>query len=116
MVAPHAKPIFQIGGSGAVGTGSLRGFPLLRRLLTGPVVKSRAPAREAYLRSRDWPMAAAVTEDAFDAAVSALVMDRHRAALGALPVETDPVLRREGVIWAPAAHVSPASCAACARG
>ncbi|HEY4025807.1 MAG TPA: hypothetical protein VGO86_05190, partial [Candidatus Dormibacteraeota bacterium] len=66
MVAPHAKSVFQIGGAGAVGTGSLRGFPLLRRLraegfavwpfdpprlpmameifprlLTGPVIKSR---------------------------------------------------------------------------
>lgn len=141
MVAPRAKSIFQIGGAGAVGTGSLRGFPLLRRLrregfaiwpfdnprppmaleifprlLTGPVIKSRPPDRLAYLRACAWPLDAAVTEDAFDAAVSALVMDRHRAQLDALPVETDPALRREGIIWAPAAHVSPVRCRACATG
>jgi len=125
-VAPHAKPVFQVGGSGAVGTGSLRGFPLLRRLraagfaiwpfdpprppvaleifprlLTGPVVKSRADARARYLRERGWPPEAAVTEDAFDAAVAALVMDRHAAALTALPTVADPVVRREGRIWTP---------------
>ena len=126
MLAPKAKSIFQIGGAGAVGTGSLRGFPLLRRLraegfaiwpfddprppvvveifprlLTGAVRKSRGPARESYLQARGWPMEAARTEDAFDAAVSALVMDRHRVSLTSLPAETDPVLRREGAIWAP---------------
>lgn len=125
-VAPHAKPVFQVGGAGAVGTGSLRGFPLLRRLraegfaiwpfdaprlpmaveifprlLTGPVVKSRAAERERYLRERGWPAAAAVSEDAFDAAVSALVMDRHAAALAGLAPAADPVIRREGRIWTP---------------
>jgi hypothetical protein len=124
MVAPNAKPVFQIGGAGAVGTGSLRGFPLLRRLraegfaiwpfdeprppvvfeifprlLTGPVVKSRAAARAIYLRERGWPPTAAVSEDAFDAAVSALVMERRSAELAALAPEPDPVLRREGRIW-----------------
>ena len=68
-----AKPVFQVGGAGAVGTGSLRGMPMLHRLrergfriwpyddsgwplvveiypraLTGPVVKSRRAAREKY--------------------------------------------------------------------
>jgi hypothetical protein len=124
LVAPHARSVFQIGGAGAVGTGSLRGWPLLRRLraagfavwpfdpprlpvaveifprlLTGPVVKSRQDARERYLRTRGWPPEAAVTEDAFDAAVSALVMSAHAAALAALPPEPDPVIRREGRIW-----------------
>lgn len=125
-VAPRAKSVFQVGGAGAVGTGSLRGWPVLRRLraagfsvwpfdpprlpaaveifprlLTGPVVKSRRDAREAYLRARGWPAEAAVSEDAFDAAVSALVMSRHAAALAALPDECDPVTRREGRIWSP---------------
>ncbi|HXM58918.1 MAG TPA: hypothetical protein VOB72_26190 [Candidatus Dormibacteraeota bacterium] len=125
-VAPHAKSVFQVGGAGAVGTGSLRGFPLLRRLraegfsiwpfdpprppvaleifprlLTGPVIKSRAAERERHLIERGWPIEAAVTEDAFDAAVSALVMDRHAAALAALPAVGDPVIRREGRIWWP---------------
>jgi hypothetical protein len=123
-VAPHAKSVFQVGGAGAVGTGSLRGWPVLRRLraagfsvwpfdpprlpvvveifprlLTGPVVKSRRDAREAYLRSRGWPAEAAVSEDAFDAAASALVMSRHAAVLAALPAECDPAIRREGRIW-----------------
>jgi len=69
------------------------------RLLTGPVVKSRQDARERYLRSRAWPPRAAVSEDAFDAAVSALVMSAHTAALTALPPELDPQMRREGRIW-----------------
>jgi predicted nuclease with RNAse H fold len=68
------KSIFQIGGAGSVGTGSIRGMPLLRRLwqagatiwpfvragwpvvveiyprlLTGPVHKSSAAARAEYL-------------------------------------------------------------------
>ena len=69
------KSVFQIGGAGAVGTGSLRGIPCLGalhaagfsiwpfhaptrpivieiypRLLTGPVVKSSHDSRSAYLR------------------------------------------------------------------
>lgn len=125
LVAPHAKPVFQVGGSGTVGTGSLRGWPLLRRLrdagfaiwpfdrpglpaaveifprlLTGPVVKSRPAERGRYLAERGWPPEAAVSEDAFDATVSALVMDRHRDELATLPAQPDPVLRREGWIWA----------------
>jgi hypothetical protein len=124
QVAPQARSVFQIGGAGAVGTGSLRGWPVLRRLraagfavwpfdpprlpmvveifprlLTGPVVKSRRAARESYLRSRAWPPEAAVSEDAFDAAVSALVMSAHTASLTALVAERDAQMRREGRIW-----------------
>lgn len=126
------KSVFQIGGAGAVGTGSLRGWPFLHelknagftvwpfesgpppvvleiypRLLTGQVVKSSPTAREEYLRSRYPQLApakfalASSTEDAFDAAVSALVMANHVKALTNLPVVTDPVLRLEGVIWSP---------------
>jgi hypothetical protein len=125
-VAPNAKSVFQVGGAGAVGTGSLRGFPLLRRLraegfsiwpfdpprlpvvveifprlLTGPVIKSRRLDRLRYLGERGWPQRAAVTEDAFDAAVSALVMDRHAGRLADLTAGADEVTRREGRIWAP---------------
>ncbi|HVS17327.1 MAG TPA: hypothetical protein VMT18_01915, partial [Planctomycetota bacterium] len=71
------KSVFQIGGAGSVGTGSLRGMPLLRELqdagiavwpfdparlpmaveiypryLTGAVNKSSAGARSLYLQSR----------------------------------------------------------------
>ena len=72
------KSMFQIGGAGAVGTGSIRGMPLLARLsragariwpytpaagpctvveiyprlLTGPVFKSQSAARVAYMCDR----------------------------------------------------------------
>lgn len=74
------KSVFQVGGAGAVGTGSIRGMPLLARLrqagfaiwpfnppslplvveiypraLTGPVVKSDAAARHQYLDAWRWP-------------------------------------------------------------
>ncbi|HEX8968092.1 MAG TPA: hypothetical protein VF937_09445 [Chloroflexota bacterium] len=130
-IAP--KSIFQIGGAGAVGTGSIRGMPLLRdlhargmtiwpftvgvlpmvveiypRLLTGGVRKSDPRARAALLERRyphlepGWARQAAASEDAFDAAVSALVMVEHVADLASLPAEVDPVLRLEGRIWHPA--------------
>ena len=126
------KSVFQIGGAGAVGTGSLRGMCSLRRLreagmsiwpfdasghataleiyprlMTGPVRKSRADERASYvekhmaLQSADMRALAASTEDAFDAAVSALVMARHAATLAALPHVIDPQLKREGIIWHP---------------
>jgi hypothetical protein len=120
------KSMFQIGGAGAVGTGSIRGMPLLHRLqaagacvwpfdppgwplvveiyprlLTGPVVKSRASARDEYL-ARWYPDVRPIaSEDAFDAAVSALVMARHADDLASLPAEPDAELRREGRIWYP---------------
>jgi hypothetical protein len=130
-VAPAARPVFQVGGSGAVGTASLRGFPLLRRLrkdgfaiwpfdaprppmaveiyprlLTGPVVKSRRSAREAYLAGQDWPPEACHSEDTFDAAVSARVMAAVAGRLWTLGEETDTVYRREGRIWSPWITVS----------
>jgi len=126
------KSVFQIGGAGAVGTGSLRGIPhLLRlaannfsiwpfdepklplaieiypRLLTGAVVKARPEERLAHIDRcfpglrEDWRLKAGDSEDAFDAAVSALIMDRHRAALSNLGRPDDPVLLREGAIWWP---------------
>jgi hypothetical protein len=136
-VAP--KSIFQIGGAGAVGTGSLRGMPVLAqlasagarvwpycndggrptlleiypRLMTGAVRKSHPIARANLLALRYPHLAAAhrqsatASEDAFDAAVSALVMVEHVADLGALPVERDPVLRLEGRIWHPGWRTDP---------
>lgn len=128
-IAP--KSVFQIGGAGSVGTGSLRGMSLLHtlrtrgaaiwpfseagapvvveiypRLMTGPVHKSDAAAR-AHLLER-YPTLdaqhrrlATASEDAFDAAVSALVMVEHIADLLALPTETNPALQLEGRIWHP---------------
>ncbi len=125
------KSVFQVGGAGSVGTGSLRGMPFLPvlrqagfalwpwddastrmaleiypRALTGPVVKSSAAAREAYLaadpRVPAALMEAAVgSEDAFDAAVSALEMAERLPELLALRAAVDPVERLEGAIWPP---------------
>jgi hypothetical protein len=125
------KSVFQIGGAGAVGTGSIRGMPMLHRLraagaaiwpfdrpgwplvveiyprmLTGKIVKSRCTERERYLTrydalEPDQRTLAAASDDAFDAAVSALVMARHADDLASLPEESDAHLRREGRIWYP---------------
>lgn len=126
------KSVFQIGGAGAVGTGSLRGMRLLQRLheagfsiwpfdppgwprvveiyarlLTGPVVKTNADARREYLArrypnlDRDLAGVAASGEDAFDAAVSALVMAANQPRLVDLPPAADGTARLEGLIWHP---------------
>jgi hypothetical protein len=134
------KPTFQIGGAGSVGSGSVRGWPVLARLraagfsiwpfhqpasppvvvemwpraLTGPVVKSDPSARAAYLERRFPELSpahlvlAAAGEDAFDAAVSALVMSAHADELAALPRVTDSIELREGSVWTPAAQPSAA--------
>ena len=132
-IAP--KSVFQVGGAGAVGTGSLRGMPVLHalhshgarvwpftdrgwplvleiypRLLTGSVRKSNASAREALIDARypslreDFRRAAIASEDAFDAAVSALEMAHDVENLKELPVETDPIMKLEGRIWHPRWH------------
>ncbi len=126
------KSCFQIGGAGAVGTGSIRGMPMLRclrkagisiwpfdpptlpivveiypRLLTGAVKKSSADARGDYLAQKGYDLPPALrakvvqSEDAFDAAVSSLMLDRHRAQLERLPFPLDGTHRLEGAIWAP---------------
>jgi hypothetical protein len=126
------KSVFQIGGPGQVGTGSVRGWPYLKRLrdagfavwpfdasrlplaveiyprlLTGAVNKSRPESRATYL-DRHYPeldaehrAVAAASEDAFDAAVSALVMSRLGHEFSALPRITDPTSLLEGLIWKP---------------
>jgi hypothetical protein len=83
------------------------------RLMTGPVVKSNGPARKSYLA--DWPMPLSLrrraedSEDAFDAAISALVMSQHLDTLRGLKPASDPVTRLEGVIWVPPQHGGAAS-------
>ncbi|HEY3841764.1 MAG TPA: hypothetical protein VGL48_00820 [Acidimicrobiales bacterium] len=127
-----AKSAFQIGGAGAVGTGSIRGMPHLPRLreagfgiwpfdppslwtvveiyprlLTGAVHKRNAEHRTRYLAGSPWslsgPFSSAIggSEDAFDAAISALVMSRHSAQLASLPQTVDPVTLLEGDVWRP---------------
>lgn len=126
------KSTFQIGGAGAVGTGSLRGMPYLRdlrragcavwpfdppgqitvfemypRALTGDVVKSRPKARDAYLSASPWRWsdahrrAAVASEDAFDAAVSALAMSEGGVEFQHVP-PGDSLTPIEGEIWMPA--------------
>lgn len=126
------KSVFQVGGAGAVGTGSLRGMRTLRRLheagfsiwpfdppgwprvveiyprlLTDRVVKSDPEARNTYLAAHfpnldaSLTALAASTDDAFDAAVSALVMARHLHELCALEQVNDSITLLEGAIWYP---------------
>jgi len=123
---------FQIGGAGAVGTGSLRGMPHLARLRaagvavwpfddagpatvleiyprvhTGPVVKRSVHARRAVVDAdpriaRELRAAVVDTEDAFDAALSALDMAEHLdelTALRAAPPGSPAAI--EGAIWRP---------------
>jgi len=132
--AGAAKSVFQIGGAGAVGTGSIRGMPHLLRLseagysiwpfadgwprvveiypraLTGAVVKGRWRERHAFLFERfpeqpaDLLERAAGSEDAFDAAVSAIVMGAHEAELQELARPSDAKYGIEGKIWRPSQH------------
>jgi hypothetical protein len=129
------KPTFQIGGAGAVGTGSVRGWPHLARLhqagyavwpfdapaapplvvevwpraCTGAVVKSDPIARRAYVQQhlghvRGMPRdLMCASEDAFDAACTALVMAEHTTSFTCLaaPLEGDGLARREGWVWSP---------------
>lgn len=139
-----AKSPFQIGGSGSVGTGSLRAMPMLlalgeagfrvwpfedaalgaesprpllvemyTRLLTGPVAKSNAAARRAYLleRRRADEAYAGLTravlakaqgsEDGFDALVCCVEIARHRSEFAGLTRARSEEHRLEGVTWRP---------------
>ena len=138
------KSPFQIGGSGSVGTGSLRAMPWLlhlreagfrvwpfesaaltgsqpvpllvemyTRLLTGPVKKSNAAARELYLcdrrkgdalyagLSRTVIAKAEGSEDAFDALVCCIEMVRWQHEFAGLKATEDAGLRLEGITWRP---------------
>jgi hypothetical protein len=125
------KSVFQLVGAGQVGRGSLYGMQALQRLaaagfrvwpfdaprlplvveifprvLTGPVRKNSQSERERYLTAV--PMAlefrrvAAASEDAFDAAVSALAM----AAEELLALPDEPGYALEGKIWQPRVPVA----------
>jgi Protein of unknown function (DUF429) len=129
---PRPRSVFQIGGAGAVGTGSLRGMPHLERLhaggfsiwpfdppggpraieiwprlCTGPVRKSRAAERARVLAltagiSPGLRDLAQSSEDAFDAALTALAMSRAARAIAELP-QAPPGSAEllEGQIWDP---------------
>jgi hypothetical protein len=122
------KSVFQLVGAGQVGRGSLHGMGALHRLagagfriwpfdpsglplvveifprvLTGPVRKNSPSERERYLATvpmrPDLSRLAAASEDAFDAAISAVVMAAKVQELRALPGAPDYAL--EGKIWQP---------------
>jgi hypothetical protein len=122
------KSVFQLVGAGQVGRGSLYGMQALHRLagagfriwpfdppalplvveifprvLTGPVRKSAQSERERYLGSVPMPAdlrrLAGAGEDAFDAAISAVVMATRVEELAALP--DAPGYAIEGRIWRP---------------
>jgi hypothetical protein len=129
------KSTFQVGGAGAVGTGSVRGWPHLARLrqagyavwpfdapaapplvvevwpraCTGAVVKSDPVARHAYVQHHLGHVRGAprdlmcASEDAFDAACTALVMAEHATSFTCLaaPPGDDGAARREGWVWSP---------------
>ena len=125
------KSVFQINGGGAVGTGSIRGMAILHRLsaqfsiwpfdatswpkiieiwpraLTDKIRKSNRDERKNYLSQNypwvpsSWRQAAEHTEDAFDAVVSACVMQMHKDAISSLKAIGDPIIQLEGQIWFP---------------
>ena len=134
LMAKHRgrpKSVFQIGGAGAVGTGTVRGLPFLLRLqraglaiwpfddprlpmvieiyprlLTGPLVKSsragrtQIPERFRAGLTMDQFELVCGSEDALDAALSALEMDRNRVSFANLPMPSMSE-RLEGIIWDP---------------
>jgi hypothetical protein len=136
----RAQPmsVFQIGGAGAVGVGSIRGMPVLSRLrdagfsiwpfdapalplvveiwprlFMGSLLKSRSDARRRYLAQHLPSVGGAArhdaeaSDDAFDALVSAMVMDEHRGDLARLARTTDPRTVLEGEIWRPIGDSPP---------
>jgi len=127
------KSVFQIGGPGTVGTGSIRGMPHLLalqgagfsvwpfdppgwpkiveiypRLFTQRLRKTSKTARLAYLSPLTWAedflRKAAQSDDALDASVSAIFMAQHIEALRNLKrIEQGPEAV-EGAIWYPREH------------
>jgi hypothetical protein len=77
------------------------------RLMTGPIRKGVWRNRISYLNEnfsdldQRFMERAAGSEDAFDAAVSALVMDGHRARFADLSRPVDSIELLEGRIWCP---------------
>jgi hypothetical protein len=113
----RAKSVFQIAGAGHVGTGSLRGMPLLGVLREAgyAIWPFDAPADRMIVeiypsRLREVPHAVEYSrriqamhtnDNTRDAVASACVMWEHRASFGALEAATDPVTLIEGDVWMP---------------
>jgi hypothetical protein len=124
------KSVFQIGGAGAVGTGSLRGMPLLPELeragfsiwpfaraeppfaaeiyprwFTGALTKASRTARALSLANSPLPAEPALCELA-EQSEDAFDAARSAVALAlaaspADPLEMDPLFHLEGRIWRP---------------
>jgi hypothetical protein len=78
------------------------------RILTRTVVKRSPAARALFLDNpefasftKEWRAKAVSSEDAFDAAVSVFVMNKHLHELKSLKMTTDPDFILEGIIWNP---------------
>jgi hypothetical protein len=77
------------------------------RSLTGPITKSSAQERKIYVTERysylpqEWRGAAEKSEDAFDAIVSACVMNKYCGQLAALQRTDHSTTMIEGTIWEP---------------
>jgi len=128
------KSVFQVGGAGSVGTGSIRGMPMLLALraagwavwpfdassshtvveiwprhFTGPVVKRSAATREAWL-ALEYPELPEPWRSTMAGSEDAF--DAAIAAIGmsrmplaeALAMPADPLARIEGWIFAPVEH------------
>lgn len=136
---PRPKSVFQIGGAGAVGTGSIRGMPMLLalrdagwavwpfdapsthtlveiypRLFTGPVVKRDATARAAFLIRNyvtDAREFAAAMIESEDAFDAGVSAVRMSEVIHTAPLPTvsDPVSRIEGRIFVPDVTQRPAT-------
>jgi hypothetical protein len=125
------KSVFQIGGAGSVGTGSIRGMPMLRvlqdagwavwpfnafgshtvvevypRWFTGPVAKRREDARASYLRTHFRQLPSAFREQMVaseDAFDAGVTACRMSLAISGSPPQdiSDRSAQLEGAIWAP---------------
>lgn len=121
------KSVFQIGGAGAVGTGSIRGMPYLAeigragvsiwpfdppdrpmvveiypRLFTGKVVKSKCSARFHYLNEKHPELSCDLwtsAMDSEDAFDAAISATALNSATGASKYRCDEVSIIEGEIW-----------------
>jgi hypothetical protein len=111
MRYPTAKSIFQLVGNGQVGAGSVRGMPLVARLRAAGVAiwpfdpPGDRTAFEIYpsaLRTTAPGAGPFENDHERDAVGSALVMWDQRETVAALRAATDPTVRLEGDIWAPA--------------
>lgn len=122
-----AKSTFQIGGAGAVGTASLRGWSALRtlraagfaiwpfdppqlplvlevypRACTGPLVKSDPAARHTWLAARQLPATGGASEDALDALAVAVAL----VGTTTMPPAPHPLAPIEGWVWVPPVRAS----------